>query len=675
MSTVSIMKPKAPIISIVNGEIINEDDDISNGQIEFYLNGEKFNGSLSSVTISGIYTINARYVFESETIMDSNLSNDIIVNKIETPVVSVENGLIKTLDDSKLKTYYLNGEIFDGDLSKIVTPGEYTITIRYNSTSAYEIQSELSEEVVVIRLSAPLIRINGSMVEVESGTHDVELLLNGVEFDGDLSKVSSLENAKITARSIGDNCTELHSVYSELIISRLPTPVISINEGKVVVDNPSYNSELFINGKKFDGSLSSIVEAGIYKITAIYVSSSKEFINSCYSNEISITKLPTPIVTVEDNTLKVDKSYDVKYFLNGVEFDGNLTSIKTAGNHIITAKYIHDGDLELDSNISEDYNLIKINTPVIFIVGGELKTDSEQYEVQWYANGTPIDNINSLSQGNYNITAVYLKKDNHELNSEASSKVQVFKLGTPEIEIKDHKVVIKKNDGEDNVDVNNICLFVDGVEFDGDYSKLSVGQHSFTAINIATNFGEINSSLSAAITMYKPESPVIELKEGYFTSDENLRYFYVYNDEIVQFNGKMASLPIGYSTVYAYYSSTEENYLVSEKSNELKIYRCGVKISGAKKETQNNTYKLTIDSSSGVLNYYYSVQLYDENDEVFATYTSPNSNTNSLLTVNYSRIIDGQEIVAKKMKIVFITKPDASMSEYEDSYEVFIANI
>ena len=290
-------------------------------------------GGNNEITVSVLYAGNV--VYTDKTVIIKKL-------KLESSDLSVNNNRI-IYDTSANIVLYLDGEVFDGDLSKITTPGDYFLTAKRFASKDGEIDSDTLEAITLTKLPLPLISISDNALHVQEG-YDVIWYLNGTQFSGNILDVSNVGTYEVTAKFKGADKYVIDSELSAAVtFTKLAIPTIIYDPfSKMVnVQDTSVNYELYLNGEVFDGNVANLGE-GYFKVTARNVGDGKSSISSAESSAFYITNIDASI-TVADSGQGYANVYldtdiaNVKYSLVIVYYQGE-DNIGTSSSENLTDK-------------------------------------------------------------------------------------------------------------------------------------------------------------------------------------------------------------------------------------------------------------------------------------------------------------------------------------------------
>lgn len=269
-------------------------------------------------------------------------TNKIIVSKLSAPSLSIQNETLITSNPINVK-YYLDGEIFDGDISNL-SAGDHSIKALNTSTEDNILNSNWSNTISLTKLSQPTISLSSThdSIDVTGGLSNLKFYSDNIEFDGQLNSLSSgMHN--ITAKNCSSSSSELSSVVSNTIsINKLKTPSISRNGVTLSNTDATSGFKYLNNGIVFDGDLIALT-SGQYTIVGKNFGEETNEVNSNSSNEITVNKI------VVDFS-KQSKDYYQAAWNDGPETQYNITiDFYLSGTKIDTVEY---------SNLSTKYQNI-----------------------------------------------------------------------------------------------------------------------------------------------------------------------------------------------------------------------------------------------------------------------------------------------------------------------------
>ncbi len=312
---------------------------------------------------------------------------------------------LNVVDDSIADTSY--------DLSDYTTIGEAYFSVQAVCSDERYDNSEISSQISVYVMAevSNVAYVDSKITwDAVEGASNYTVIINGVKYTGITTNymeynARAVDKSIITVCAYSTNANTVTNKSSELVIQKLSTPVILIENNMVVCDDNSQTVEYYLDGVLFDGDLSAITEVGTYTIEAKYIAQSALYLDSEMAT-ITCTKLNTPTITMESSILKVDdSSKTVQWYLDGVAFDGDVKSLN-AGTYNITAKYISNG-YEIDSNISEAYSITVYEAPVVSYSKRAFTCTSENINLKYYIDGVEFNgDVKTLSKGVYTVSAI-----------------------------------------------------------------------------------------------------------------------------------------------------------------------------------------------------------------------------------------------------------------------------
>ena len=141
-NTITITKLEVPVIAVADGALT-----CTGGKnVQWYKNGEPFDGQASSLIDAGTYTITAKSI-AGENELDSSFSNTLNITKLAEPQISLgNNNKIEVQGGDEDIAYYRDGIKFDGDISSLPA-GMYDIYAIRVSSDDMTINSNISNVV------------------------------------------------------------------------------------------------------------------------------------------------------------------------------------------------------------------------------------------------------------------------------------------------------------------------------------------------------------------------------------------------------------------------------------------------------------------------------------------------------------------------------------------------
>ena len=287
------------------------------------------------------------------------------------------------------------------------------------------------------------------------------------------------------------------------------------------------NYEVHINESTFSPTTNSIAydtaTPGEYTISVRGIASG----GSSYATPTQVTfrRLPTPILSLgEDGKIAVENQERTVFYLDGVEFTGDLSSITEVGDYEITAKNVAQSQYEIPSAMSDKLRITKLAAPTISLVAagtvGDYPTLNAEgvganNSVQYYLNGAAWDgNFARITNvGDHTIRAKQIGLTN-ELDSELSNTLKVTKLSAPEVSFDQHDFTFSnKREGFMIYVDDQRQPALDGI--DSAYiDTLSTGIHRVRARNLGNGTDLIVSNESNNISFLKPDINIAIGKNG-----------------------------------------------------------------------------------------------------------------------------------------------------------------
>ena len=137
-NTINVTRLSAPVITFEDGALT-----CTGGKnVQWYKNGEPFDGQASSLIDAGTYTITAKSI-AGENELDSSFSNTLNITKLAEPQISLGNNKIEVQGGDEDIAYYYDGIEFDGDISSLPA-GMYDIYAIRVSSDDMTINSNIS---------------------------------------------------------------------------------------------------------------------------------------------------------------------------------------------------------------------------------------------------------------------------------------------------------------------------------------------------------------------------------------------------------------------------------------------------------------------------------------------------------------------------------------------------
>lgn len=237
----------------------------------------------------------------------------------------------------------------------------------------------------------------------------------------------------ISIRTIGPNANVDYATPVEAEIRKMPTPKLSLVNGALTAADGE-NLIWYRDGVEFTGDLKTITEVGSYSITAKNAARNAGEIDSAMSAPLVLTKLDSPLISVSEGVLhasNVSSENSVQYYLDGTEWDANLSGITAVGAHKVTAKAIGNTN-QISSEFSNEVTLTKLGAPTISFNGKSFTFDNaDPSSFTIYINDQKRTDLTDLSEttlngfsaGQYAVRTVNLGNGNDILRSADSNRV------------------------------------------------------------------------------------------------------------------------------------------------------------------------------------------------------------------------------------------------------------
>ena len=361
-------------------------------------NGFNKEGKTLDGTVLKLEGYDSEYIGTKEVIasyMDYSKRISVTINadKLKTPSPQFNNatGILswEPVDNGKTYTIVLtdNGtgteisrstnEAPNYDLNNIGFYTKYDVTVfasnskkGSNGVSAF-IDSDSSKKITLQKLN----QVQNLTYDQEEGSlkwdaidaSSYEVVINGSTFNPTTNaQVFNMTNPgtyNVSVRGVageGAYATPTTATYR-----RLPTPVLSYaNDTISVLGGESLSFSR--NGEAFNGDVTSITESGEHKIKAKNTATNNFELESAWSDEITLTKLTPLVISLSDGVLQatgISPNNSARWFVDGEEFNGQLSTITGAGTHRITAKHMGSGNT-IPSEPSNEIVITKLQSPV-----------------------------------------------------------------------------------------------------------------------------------------------------------------------------------------------------------------------------------------------------------------------------------------------------------------------
>lgn len=513
--------------------------------LQYLAETDKTTFDLSNLNKAGYLYFGVEAVNPSEKYVSSKISQPVEVLKLEKP-----NGLAYSVASTHRIIW---DEVSDADYYSLTIDG----STHSNITDLY-FDYDASAGTHKISLTAYSALQNS--IESESlYTFSMLPQVSEISYDGNYLNWNAVENATSYDVYLDGSTTPINCLENKLDLSTYPAKVYAIdiiakNFSSAVFDSNPAHFDILINFKAklsnevlswpnlgdgysyylyLDNDIFStgIVDSNIdlrmmsiasgnhsIKVLAKHVSSA--FLNE-YSNDVSFTKLVTPILTIEgDYVVASGSSIQATFYLDGVEFNGNISSI-SAGDHVITAKYFATNDSQIDSDTGI-LNIHKLSTPVVSVINDNIVVDYPTRDIKYYLDGVEFDgDLGKISSGNHSLIAKYIGNGVNIIDSSLSTPIIINKLPAPSIKVENHEIICYEN----NINVKYYC---DNEPFNGSYDSLTRGLHTIKAYNVGDGSTTISSIMSSDLIVYKSNAQISAVTSGTnkviatLTSDDNV---------------------------------------------------------------------------------------------------------------------------------------------------------
>ncbi len=477
------------------------------------LNGEPYTKTLvteffTDFEIGVQNVISIRALGNNKAYLDAENSVDFTFTQLSAPNISIENAKITITPNSNANMFeiIMNGETHKNRYTELtyliedeLDVGFYAFKVRaLGNVSNNTYNSNFSNTITITKLEAPIesqvedkILTFKSVVGAQnyriwitdnaSGAQRTEIVnATSTYVEYNLGETYRAGGYNIYVQALGDGRTTLDSAYSmEFAVDKLSKPQnVEINNGIVTWDEVSnatgyslkveYGDKTTIEedliDERFDFA-SKYVDVGNYKLSVIAtggkVNEQTRFVNSDYSDILSVTKLEAPksfSINGDDVTWKtVASSTGYIVLLNDTRelpiqtqnyinlFDTDTQKF-TAQKYIINTKAVGNGKEIVDSEFSQSFEFRKISTievSKVTLSGGKVQWqgvgEAILYDV--YVNdsnepvrvsGTSFDfSSSTYDSGNYSIKIQAISTDTLSVSGEKSEAITFEKLSCP----------------------------------------------------------------------------------------------------------------------------------------------------------------------------------------------------------------------------------------------------
>ncbi len=318
-------------------------ESVPNESFAIDLNSYKLNPGYHSVQIQ----------ISSDSSIEFDHSDELMVCKLKSPSLSIENNQIICDDSSKNLKLFLDGFEFDGCLSNI-DAGNHTIIGKYCGTNNQEIDSD-ETNLNISKLKSPTIWMNDSILNMDDPTKKAVWYLDDSEFNGNASAIPEGTHS-IYAKYIGSDSNTIHSDSSNILtITRYPVPILSYESHTIQCKENNINVRYYLDGVEFSGDYSSISN-GKHTVCAKNIGDGSTTLDSSLSDtltiyksdaEIVVTKLTNNRLNVTIKTTESELLYDMQidYYNNDNLIDTQVFTNTSAINSPQTITYKRNGTL------------------------------------------------------------------------------------------------------------------------------------------------------------------------------------------------------------------------------------------------------------------------------------------------------------------------------------------
>jgi hypothetical protein len=286
---------------------------------------------------------------------------------------------------------------------------------------------------------------------------------------------------------------------------KLPAPTISYANDVIVLSNTYAKTELLATNQ-FNVSLkvdpfNLNILPGLYRFEAqnLAQKSTDRILNSNKSNFLELEKLAAPSLAVVNGELTATNMLEgFSVYINGSKY-GPLSKNLPPGILDLSARNEAFENDQISSAFTSTLSVTKLKTPGLSLSNNALVVaNAITNSTRYYSGLIHFDgNLFNLSAGPHTITARNIALSNSELNSDLSAYLEVVKLATPSVSFANNQLTILNRTPKVNHYVNDSL-------FDGDLSKVPVGNVKIKVQNARVNSWEIDSNFSNELTLTKP---------------------------------------------------------------------------------------------------------------------------------------------------------------------------
>ena len=202
---ITVKKLPTPMLTIADNALVVQEG----YTVEYYLNGEVFNGKIIDIVEPNTYSVTAKFKGDNGYVLDSEMSNPVTFSKLAVPAIDYDpmSKTVYVTDDSGSSQLYLNGEAFDGNVSNL-GEGYFTVTARNVGDGVTSISSAESEPFYITNVEA-------SITVADSGNGYANIYLDtdieNVKYD--ITIVYYAAGEKIRTSTNGNLTNKLQKAY------------------------------------------------------------------------------------------------------------------------------------------------------------------------------------------------------------------------------------------------------------------------------------------------------------------------------------------------------------------------------------------------------------------------------------------------------------------------------
>ena len=376
---------QAPEIKLSNGSIV-WNSVAADGKCKYFVTLTDTSGNNVGVTNStvdvtayvipeslsvGTYKVTVTAKSNADEYTDSSATVLQFEKKEGVANVRYEDGRIvwDSLDGVGGYTIKLNGEDLmanTNSLQRALIGGnnEIVVGVVYDGNVVFK-----TTTVFVKKILTPVVQVNNGVITADNA--NTKFYLNNVEFNAeDLDSLTATPgDYKLTARVFAANDSEVDSdEFGPVTIVRLPKPMLSIKDN-ALQHQTGYTALYSFDGGEYglDGNILDLKQEKTYTVKAKFTAKDGEqyVLPSVESNEVSFTKLPTPIIEQDGSNITIKNSAErYELYVNGELFNGKIESLPS-GFYTITARNIGDGINSISSAESNEATVGKIRGAMI----------------------------------------------------------------------------------------------------------------------------------------------------------------------------------------------------------------------------------------------------------------------------------------------------------------------